>query len=232
MTQTAQFTIGAEVSCTDGVCGHVSRVVIDPVAQTMTHLVVESRDRRVAGRLVPLDLLVPSSTDEIRLRCPITEFHTLDAAEETHFLPGGSGYPGYSHVQAMSWPYFSAGVGMGGMGIGGLGMGSLAMGGGGIAIHPAETVTNDTLPVGEVSIRRGERVHATDGEVGRVQGLVIAGPGRRVTHILLQEGHLWGRKEVAIPIGNLAGVTDGIHLDITKQQVEDLAAVDVEHPSR
>jgi hypothetical protein len=50
--------------------------------------------------------------------------------------------------------------------------------------------------------------------------------------VLLQEGHLWGRKEVAIPIGAVAGTSDGIKLTITKQEVQDLPAVDIDHPDR
>ncbi len=43
-----------------------------------------------------------------------------------------------------------------------------------------------------------------------------------MTHVLLREGHLWGRKEVAIPVSAVTGVQNGIRLNITKQQVEDL----------
>jgi len=50
-----------------------------------------------------------------------------------------------------------------------------------------------------------------------------------VTHVLLQEGHLWGRKEVAIPISAVTGIADGIRLNITKHQVQDLPPVDIDH---
>jgi hypothetical protein len=89
-----QFTIGADASCTDGVCGEVSRVVVDPVARAVTHLVVEPKHEHGLARLVPLDL-VDATTGEIRLRCTLEEFEKLDHAEETQFLPGGSGYAGY-----------------------------------------------------------------------------------------------------------------------------------------
>jgi len=95
----------------------------------------------------------------------------------------------------------------------------------------SQPVVVDTVPLGEVAIRRGDPVHATDGDIGKVQGLVINPADRHVTHVLLQEGHLWGRKEVAIPISDVTGVDDGIQLNITKQQVEDLAPVDVDHPT-
>jgi hypothetical protein len=43
-----------------------------------------------------------------------------------------------------------------------------------------------------------------------------------VTHVLLQEGHLWGRREVAIPASAVTKVENGIWLSLTKEQVEGL----------
>jgi hypothetical protein len=52
MAGTTPLTIGADASCTDGVCGKVISLVVDPRARTVTHLVVN--DRQFHGRLVPL----------------------------------------------------------------------------------------------------------------------------------------------------------------------------------
>jgi sporulation protein YlmC with PRC-barrel domain len=78
-------------------------------------------------------------------------------------------------------------------------------------------------------VRRGDRVHATDGEIGHVEGLVIDPRNHHVTHVLLQEGHLWGRKEVAIPISAVTGADDGIRVSLTKDGVRDLPPVDIDH---
>jgi sporulation protein YlmC with PRC-barrel domain len=91
------------------------------------------------------------------------------------------------------------------------------------------TVTYDSVPVGEVQVRRGEHVHATDGNIGQVEGLIIDPDNHQVTHVLLQEGHLWGRKEVAIPIEAVTRVEAGIRLNLSKRQVEDLPPVAIEH---
>lgn len=224
MADTTEFTIGAEASCTDGSCGEVTRVVVDPVARAVTHLVVEPKDRRGLGRLVPLSL-VDATTGEIMLRCTMAEFDALDHAEETHFLPGTDGYSAYGPGEVLTWPYYgaSAGEDEGGIGDDALGLG---FGGGDVP----QTVTYDAVPLGEVTVRRGEQVHATDGDIGRVQGLVIDASSHHVTHVLLQEGHLWGRKEVAIPIRAVTEVDeDGIKLAITKEQVQDLPPLDVGH---
>jgi sporulation protein YlmC with PRC-barrel domain len=229
MAGTAQFTIGAEASCSDGACGEVTRVIVDPVAEAVTHLVVGPEHRRDPGRLVPLGL-VDATGGRIRLRCTLAEFGKLDPAEESRFIPGTISYAGYGPGQVSYWPYYSmGGLGMGGVG---MGMGGAGMGGRGMAgQNPSQTVTWDSVPPGEVEIRRGDRVQATDGHIGRVQGLVIDRRSGHVTHVLLQEGHLWGRREVAIPVSAVASTTDGIQLTISKQEVGDLPHVDAAgHP--
>ena len=220
MSETAEFTIGSEVSCSDGVCGELRRVVVDPVARELTHLVVEPEHPRGTGRLVPIDLVDSATGEEIRLRCAMSEFSALEDAEETHFLPGTSGRSGYGEGQVFSWPYY--GIGMGGMGMGGMGLGNMGVG--------PQAITYDRVPVGEVEVRRGEHVHATDGSIGRVQGLLIDPSDHHVTHVLLDEGHLWGKKEVAIPISAVTGVAGGVQLNLTKDEVRDLPPVDFDHP--
>jgi sporulation protein YlmC with PRC-barrel domain len=198
MAETTPFTIGANVSCTDGTCGEVRRLIVDPAAETVTHLVVEPNHRRGQGLLVPVGL-VDASTGQIRLRCTKAEFERLDPAEETVQLP--EDYP----------------------------TGTLVAG-----YNPASSkrqyVTEDSIPQGEAEVSPGDHVYATDGHIGQVQGFIIDPASDHVAYVLLQEGHLWGRKEVAIPISAVTRVDDGIRLSITKQQVQDLPPADIDHP--
>ena len=64
-----------------------------------------------------------------------------------------------------------------------------------------ELVKNDYVPLGDVEVKRGDRVHCTDGPIGRVHGLVIDPSNHHVTDFLLEEGHLWGHRMICIPIG-------------------------------
>jgi len=57
MAAEPQFTIGARASCTDGHCGQVRRLIIDPASETVTHLVIQPGHRQEAGRLVPVRLV-------------------------------------------------------------------------------------------------------------------------------------------------------------------------------
>jgi hypothetical protein len=217
MTATMQFTIGAGVSCTDGVCREVTRVVVDPVARVVTHLVVGPKHRHGQGRLVPPDLVDASGA--IRLRSTLAEFEKLDHAEEARFLPGSSGYGGYGPDQALSWPYYGTRMPSNTNWFG--------MGRNTPAARSPKAIIADALPLGEVAVRRGQAVHATDGDIGRVQGLVV-NADHHVTHVLLQEGHRFDRKDVAIPIGAVTRVDDGIRLSLTKRDVHALPPVDLE----
>ncbi len=212
MADTATFTIGAGASCTDGDGGEVTCVVVDPLARAVTDLVVEPKHRHGAARLVPLDL-VDATTGEIRLRCSLAEFEKLTPAEETRFLRGTPSYQGgYDPAHMLILPYYSVAIAE--------------------AYGSPMAVTYDTVPLDKVEVRRGDHVHATDGHIGRVQGLVIDPKSHHVTHVLLEEGLLRDRKEVAIPIGAVTGVAaDGIRLNLTKQQVRDLPPVDIRHPA-
>jgi hypothetical protein len=214
MAAATPYRIGADASCIDGVCGEVSRVVVDPVARAVTHLVVEPKYGQGLSRLVPLDL-VDAMTGKVRLRCTMAEFSKLSHAEETEVLPGLGGYAGYGPGQVLTWLHYVM-----------VRRSGTSEGGGRLL----KAVTYDTVPLGEVAVRHGDHVHATDGDIGQVQGLVIDPGSRHVTHVLLQEGHMWGRKQVAIPIGSVSRLDAGIQLNITKQQVEDLPPVDLDRP--
>ena len=207
MAEATGFTIGAKAHCSDGFCGEVSRMVIDPAARTVTHLVIEPRHRGGLGRLVPV-ALAEAADREITLRCTLAEFDGLELAEETE-LVDDLGYAAATEPMVGFSDYGNMAVGGG---VSGLGAG---------AGYHARAVTHDVVPLGDAEVGRGESVHALDGHIGKVQGFLVTADNQ-VTHVLLEEGHLWGRKEVAIPLSAVTGVEDGIRLSITKKQVEDL----------
>jgi sporulation protein YlmC with PRC-barrel domain len=215
------FRIGADARCSDGARGQVSRIIVNPVAREVTHLVVDQKPGNGPGRLVPVDL-VDATTGQIRLRCTLAEFQALRPAQETEVVPdldptGPYNPPSPPRVNFVppSGGAFGVTVGRGGRD-------------GGPARRPApQQVTVDVVPSGGVDIRRELTVCAADGETGQVRGLVVDPGGHGVTHLLLQERHGLGRKDVAIPIGAVTKIgTLIIRLSLTKHQVKDLPSVD------
>jgi sporulation protein YlmC with PRC-barrel domain len=216
-----EFVMGAKVVCSDGFCGEVRRTILDPAARTVTHLVVGSGHSKSQERLVPVEL-ADERDGEIRLSCTLAEFGQLEPAEEVRLAEGldyGGGYgvsesvQGYGDVGSMGVGGSASGMGIG-MGLG----------------HQQPLLVEHSVPLGETEVERHEGVHATDGEIGRVEGFVVDRANHQVTHILLQEGHLWGRKEVAIPVSAVDSVEEGIRLNLTKKQVEELPPLSQGHP--
>jgi sporulation protein YlmC with PRC-barrel domain len=204
MAHQTRFAIGAKASCSDGPCGEVRRMIVDPATDTVTHLVIEPGHGRHPGRLVPLDL-VDTASGEIRLRCTLVEFGKLDHAEHKERVGGRDVGPAIPVVRP-----------------GPVGALSMQAPGASPLSRPARFIVQEVVPAGETQVRHGQRVQAADGEIGRLQGFLVDPDDHQVTHVLLQEGHLWGRKEVAIPMRAVAGIDDGIQLRLTKQQVENL----------
>jgi len=197
------FTLGADASCTDGLCGAVQRIVVDPAAGMVTHLAIEPKHRTGLGRLVPVELVEPTA-GPIRLRCSRREFAALERSEERHVLPGSDA------AGADPWlrrPAFGFGAGIG------LGM-DMALG----TEHYSDVVIVDRIPDGEVALRSDLAVHATDGDIGRVRGVAVDQEWR-VTHVLLRARHLLHHTDIAVPIGLITSVGDGIRLSIAKHDV-------------
>ena len=214
MRDSAEYVIGSRVRCAGEECGEVEFVVVDPVADRLTHLVVRPDDSAGRPRLVPIHLAEPGP-EGINLNCSLARFEEFEPAVQTFFLPGADSTVPVRGERVLAWPFYGLAP-------------SPAVGGVAPDADPAMT-TVERIPVGEVSIRRGERVRATDGEIGRVRGLVVVPPDSAVTHVLLDEGHLWGRKRVAIPIREVSGIDDsGVAVRLSKDEIKDLPPVDVE----
>jgi hypothetical protein len=194
------YAIGVGVICADGDCGRLHRIIIDPASRELRHLVV-GRDPHTA-RLVPATLVGSAAADAIVLTCTTADFDRMEPAEATEVV----------QPPAVAAP--SAGTGAG------------AIAGYNARATKAETVTYDRVPRGEVQLRGGERLHAADGDIGHIKGLMAA-PDNHVTHILLSEGHLWSRKEVAVPIRNVVDATFGVQVDLTREELKDLPPVDL-----
>ncbi len=210
--------MGATVLATDGPVGELTAVVVDPVAQAATHLIITPPHHPALGHLVALDL-VEDDGDPIRLRVTVAEFHRLDSAEDEHVLQVSGGKWAAAQGRTFSFPYYRLAEMAGGS----AGSAARELQPGYHYLPPDDM--SDRVPLGEVDVRRGDQVHAADGWIGSVQGLVIDPADRHVTHVLLAEGHLWGHKQVAIPITNTSRVGDSIRIELTKEQVEHLPPV-------
>ena len=156
--------------------------------------------------------LVEQASGELQLSCTVAQFGQLDLADNVE-LAEGVNYAGHIGRGAVLGVTDVAPEASGASPTSDMGLG-----------RQTPIVTTDAVPEGESEEDRHERVQAVDGRIGKLKGSAVDRADDRVTHVLLREGHLWGSKEVAIPISAVASLDDGIQLNVTKRQVEDLPA--------
>jgi sporulation protein YlmC with PRC-barrel domain len=73
-------------------------------------------------------------------------------------------------------------------------------------------------------------IHATDGKIGKLDELIMDPKNEEVTHILMKEGHLWGKKDMVIPISAVKSAFSGvIILNLDKKGVEKVPTLPLKH---
>jgi uncharacterized protein YrrD len=216
-----RLQLGKPVHCADGVERELSDVVIDPQTRRVTHLVVQPEGRHDLARLVPVALAQTAGSDDepLRLGCTSAELDALDPVQHAAYLRLGE-FPvedpqfevGIDETFAL--PYY-----------GSFAPGGIDAGLGPVTYDSKAPVVWDRIPKGEVELRRGSAVTASGGEhLGRIDGFVVD-DDQQIAHFVLEHGHLWGKREIAIPIGAVVRIeSDGVFLSLSKDEVEAIKA--------
>jgi hypothetical protein len=203
-----EIPLNAQVECTDGVFGRSEYVLINPVIDKMTHLVVKKDVSPNSEYIVPIDLVAKTIDRTLHLNCTKAELERMTPFIQAAFIK--------EKVPEMN--YGMAG-GMRGMGA------YLYLP---FVTYP-RTVQVDKehhqIPTGELAMHRGSRVEATDGYVGKVDEFVIDPESTHITHLVMREGHPWGRRDVIIPVSAMGDMhEDTVFLKLNLQQIEALPA--------
>jgi len=195
--------IQTKVNCTDGSCGHSVCVVINPVAEQLTHLVVKEKDFPYLERIVPIELVAECSPQLICLNCTKSQLAILKPFFEVEYKTGDGLYFGYEVDEYRMWPYATSEV----MPI------------------PAEL---ERISPEEVRIYPGARVKAKDGRVGQVNEFLIDPTNGHITHLVLRDGHLWSKKDVTIPVSDIERIEKNVvYLKLDKHSIEKLPSIPV-----
>jgi sporulation protein YlmC with PRC-barrel domain len=200
--------LNVEVRCVDGACGKSTAIIVDPKTQQVTHVVVEADGTRY---LVPVEALAGSTSDQIQLRWTREELSAAARFEKVALDEDGAtplevlAMPGAS----MAWPYGMDGDYM-------------------LEAAAAAYMPVEQIPSGERAIHSGAYVEATDGGVGQVEEFLIDPATGRITHLVLRKGHLWGKRDVTIPVKQIDRVEDDVvYLKLDRAAIEQLPSVPV-----
>lgn len=208
--ETTPLQLGRPVQCSDGVVGKLADVVVEPKQRGLTHLVVEEPEGR--ARLVPAHLLAQIHTRDLTVVLACTKAEVLACESIRSFVYAGIyGFPREDEGSDVGVEETIVVPTLGG---------ELTPYSG--DLEESYGVTYDRIPTGSAELRRTSPVASADGHaVGHFDGLLLA--GEQVTHVVLQTGHHFGMRPLAIPVDAVESIeTDRVTLSMSKDAVDSL----------
>ena len=196
--------IKAKVECADGPCGKSTNVIVNPVKRQVTHVVVQDESLPDnPTRLVPVENVASTTQNQISLSCTKDDVARMRPFIVTQFIRESGSGQAYASGEAYHSQYV-------------------------VNDTAYDSVQEENIPLGELAVYCGMHVQATDGKVGKLDELVLDPKSGDITHLQMREGHLWGKKDVAIPVSAVEFVDDEtVYLKIDKKAVRMLPAVPV-----
>jgi uncharacterized protein YrrD len=206
-----RLELGGAIRTADGDARVVADVVVDGGGKRVTHLVVEPDGERSAARLVALDL-VRSGSDELALTCTTEALEGMEPVRGFAYVPeqgvpedGKEWSVGVEDV-IVAPTYDTVGLGE-------------------QELDPNASVLYDRVPKGEVELRGSSDVYSADEHhLGTVLAIDVA-DGGQIASVAIRRGHLWWKREIAIPADAIASLeTDLVTLGIKKDGLGSLTS--------
>ncbi len=193
--------LNARVVCSDGEAGHITDILVNPDTKTVTHVVVRTSGIFGYDVVVAIADVIDTTPEQVRVRLSRHALEMLPPFQENDDIRPKLDTTAIEFLgdATLVWPY-------------------------------AETLVppHENIPPGAVAVRRGDRVAARDGHIGHVDGFLADPRDNHITHLVLRKGHLWGTREVTIPVAQIERIEDGaIMLKLDKAQVGALPSVPI-----
>ena len=219
MRRAMRLDLGSPVRCADGPAGELADIVIDPRTRRVTYLVIEPHDRHDLARLVPADRAqdAPAEDGSISLDCTIAEIAQLEPLRRIAYMRLGE-HPEEDPDSDVGIEDISVAPSYQSFGLDGIGADTQA-----IDYDPHVTLDYDRIPKGNVEIRRDSAVTSSQGDhLGHIVGVVVD-PEEQIAQLVLERGHLWGKREMAIPLAAVARIlTDEVVLGLSTREARQL----------
>jgi hypothetical protein len=176
------------VYCTDGVFGHTTNIIINPINQEPTHVVVNNR--RVLGdeHTVPVSLIALIIPDRVFVYCDRYTVANLPKLQETAF--DRLGIDPELRETHLYWPFF------------------LPEDASLYAAYQTASHRHEVSPE-SLEVCRGMRVFALDTEIGSIWGFIAHPITSAVGFLIIGHEHLWRHPEFTVPIGTIERIEAG-----------------------
>ena len=198
--------VNGEAHCKDGRSGTVKAVIINPINRKLTYVVIQYKG---VEYLVPRKMVTATTPDLIVLDCLREKLRKQELFVKRQFL----------NVDTLELPiegdyYLEPFV---------------DIDQNDISYSSTLVFDQENVPYGELVMKRGSDVMAADGKIGSIDEFVVNRESGSITHIVLRDGHLWGKRDITVPLTEVAKIEGGtVTLKMNKKSVESLPKVRVE----
>lgn len=203
--QTLNVPMNATVYCRDEICGFTTSVILNPITDALTHIVVKEKDAPHTQRMVSIEQVEESTQEFVRLAFPTNELCLRNPFIEVHYLKNP--LPQYKYHSDIFY------------------MPPLVI----PDDNDITAVRHRSIPLHELAINQGAQVHSADEhKVGRVDEFLVEKESGHITHLILREGHLFGADDVSIPVSEIEKIADDdVYLKLSKKEITDLPTIPV-----
>jgi uncharacterized protein YrrD len=190
-----------KIECTNGVCGKTAWVIINPVTQQVTHLVVRDKSLSRKEHLMPIEQVSSITYDSVQVKCSKEDIKKSEPFEKKQFIPAStfnsSSVPHLMHPYIMSRNL--------------------------LVPQKAERIPPDAL-----MIRRGAHVEAADGHAGKVEEFLVEPAVGKITHLLVSAGHFYDKRRIFVPVAHIDHVSAGtVYLKSCRKEIAALPSIPV-----
>jgi sporulation protein YlmC with PRC-barrel domain len=201
--------LDVRVYASDGEVGRSTAIIVDPTTQKVTHFValVEGSEYMVPVAAIakssPVFIRLSWSREELSHAEPFTKEVPIDDAQMAVLAAEMT-------APSSMGPYASPD-----------------------ATYMAEALANSAMreeqtPANELTLHLDAQVEATDGGAGQVDEFIIDAETNRISHLILRKGHLWGQRDVTVPVEQIDRVeSDVVYLKLDKKAVGQLPTIPV-----
>lgn len=195
-----KIPIDVKVECTNGAAGHTAAIIINPAARQVTHIVVKGKGDLVGEFLVPLDMIDQATPYALILRLSREKLEAETRFDKTILTDQSGDLVGNDLLMYSG----SDNVNLG-------------------AVSLPTYVQVEQIPGSAIALHIGAHVDAVDGRVGKMDEIIINRDTGDIDYITLRHGHLWGKKEICVPIADVDHIVDDIvQLKLDKAGIEAL----------
>lgn len=214
-----EIPLDAKIVCVDGEYGKMSHVIIEQNSQKVTHFVVEISNLLESHKyLLPIERIIRTTPESVALDCTKKELTAMQSFTEMRFFnPVTHEYEALKDFSEEAFAYHDSYL---------MWSDPFLDGGSSTDIF-SMPIEAELIPAGEIAVRKGASVEATDGHIGRVEEFLVDPQDSHITHLVLEERHLWHKKVLTLTLSEILYMNeDYIYLKLDKQAVSQTAICD------